>query len=569
MIKRAVALILCLMLITAVFPTAHAATEAEKAEICTQIRRDYSRTRYATGKSNLSGYCGLMVGWQLYYRGVNQWPVPLNGNRQFDYYKTMERTTGGHRVKAYAAQDYSFAEAMYAATDNGQRDVYNMLVGFQWTNTEAGTSYGHAVVVYAIIDGMVYFTEGFSTTLGGYAGNPIVISIDRFIAYYDDWTRFEGLIVFGDKDYLKNCRHYPCNMFAETVQKAPIYSLPCAPETDEADAALLRTVAAGERLLVTGLYKNTLGQFYYQVQDDGKTGYVAAQQLQPLRFNSEDITQQEIRVPVSLRTNTDFDVGGTVASQYSTLQGVRVEVTDQNGKPVINHLAEAADGSISLDSAFNASLDLRIGEKGSYTYAMYADIRHYYVENGAVQTEDQRICIVNKSFRVGNVLLQVKQAGNAKVQQPRNGWVYEQDTWYYYENNVPRTGWFCYKGVDYYLQPDGAVTTGWAELNGRNRYFSETGAMRTGWLECPEGQYYLMSNGAAATGWFTGDGKKCYFNSNGIFQNSGWITDNGERYYLLEDGSVATGWLELDGVRFYFRNDGRLLVNAKLAKNNE
>lgn len=455
MYKKGIVLLLCFLLLAAAFPVkvsavaVTAVTQEEKDEVYKEVSRGYRRALYSSGKESLVGYCGLMAGWQLYFMGINKEVIANNGNLQYDYYLDKEQTSGGYPVKVYSAKDYTLSEALYAMTDNGKRNVYNMLVGFQRTNTTAGSLYGHAVVVQAVLDGMVYFTEGFQTSLGAYPGAPIVVSIDRFAEFYDEWTTFEGIILFGNQDYMKNCIAYASNMFVEVTRQAQIYSLPCEPEESEVEVTGLRTVVAGERLLVTGLYENTVHQYYYRVKDDGQEGYVLAEAAQPL-------------------------------------------------------------------------LEL---EQGSH-----------YIQDG-----------------------QVFSGINAPKSRTRSdGWIWEQNTWRYYAHGEPRTGWFCDKGVDYYLQADGSVTTGWKNINGKDRYFSDTGAMRTGWMDSAQGRCFFMSNGAKVTGWRTIEDKKYYFDNNGILQSNRWLTENMEQYYLFPDGSAATGWVDLEEGHFFFYPDGQL-----------
>lgn len=455
MYKRGLTILLSILMLVAAFPVnASATTEEKKTEICNQISRDFQSALTSAGKEDFIGYCGLMAGWQLYVMGINQAVHAYNGNLQFDYYTKLDMTTGGHKVKTYSADAYTLREALNAVSNNGKRNVYNMLVGFQWTSTEAGATCGHVVVVYAIIDGMVYFTEGFQTSLGSYPGGPIIVSIDRFADYFDDWTRFDGLVVFGDKIYLNNCMEYPSDMFVKATQAADVYSQPCGLEDHEIESELLRTVAVGERLRVTKLYENTLNQFYYQIQNDGKIGYIAAESVEPV--------------------------------------------------------LELAQGS-------------------------------NYVLDGE---------------RITGVLVQMAR----HTRQINDGWVWDNDCWYYYDNGIARTGWFCYDGLDYYLQADGSITTGWKKINGQDRYFSDTGAMRTGWLNTEQGCYYLLRNGVKVTGWRTIDGSKYYFDKDGVLQADGWFTKDSETYYLFADGSVATGWTDLPEGRFCFSEDGHLLA---------
>jgi hypothetical protein len=57
-------------------------------------------------------------------------------------------------VKAYPASQYTLLDALNTITRNGTLDVYNILVGFQRTNTQLGSIYGHALLIHGIIDGM-------------------------------------------------------------------------------------------------------------------------------------------------------------------------------------------------------------------------------------------------------------------------------------------------------------------------------------------------------------------------------------------------------------------------------
>lgn len=516
MYKRILALVLILCLMASAVP-ASAEPETREGQICQAIADDYRTILENTNMASLQGYCGLMASWQLYLLGVCDWVDSYHGKDQFDAYCQTAVTSGGHPVQTYSYLDYTLAEALNAITRNGERDVYNLLVGFQRTATAQGSIYGHSVVIYAILDGTVYFTESYASELGP-AGTPYRISIEEFAAYYADWTEFEGIALFGKKGYVANCQAYNTNLFAEVTEPAALYTQPCTPESGEEPCHLLRIAQAGERLWVNGLFRNPLGQWYYQVDDSGAAGYVAVERLTPVWFNYEDVGATDLQIPEKVEPGTDFTLTGRIGARYSAMGAVEVTVTDETGNTVIRHALAKRSGVYDLaKDSFRAMVDLSGLEEGNYTFAIRAEGVSHFVADGSLQTHSRTILLSESPVRVGDVEAAAEQPAVQSPVSP-DGWFYEEGTWYYYQDGAPRTGWYCCHGADYYLQPDGSVTTGWAKINGKYRYFSRTGAMRTGWMETEAGTVYLMTNGAPATGRRTIDGRVYVFNENGLLQ---------------------------------------------------
>jgi len=558
--RKILALVLCLVLLAAALPvTAGAATNDRK--IRENIAADYANALADSDRDTLAGYCGLFASYQLYFRGINPWLRTANGNDHYNIYSAMRATESGYRTKAYSGVDFSMKDALNAVTRHGTQDVYNLLVCFEWTSTEAGNKYGHVVFIYAIIDGIMYFTESFASSMNEKAGDPIAIPIDAFVDYYDDWTRFEGIVVFGQKSYVENCTVFSTNLFLEATGAPDLLSLPCGLKSAEAECSRLRTVATGERLHATALMLNPLGQYYYRVNDGEQIGYVAADKVRVFRLNTEDVKLSDPVAPEVLKPGKDFTVSGEVTAPISGVNTVLVQVLDENGELALG-CARTAYGTSSLAyGGYNALLDFSVLPEGYYTYNIYADIANYYLmDDGTRSSYSNRLCLYSSPFRVGD--LPEKEVAEAAVQpkMAKNGWVYENETWYVYENDVPRTGWYRYSGVDYYLNEDGSVTTGQSEINGKLRYFTATGAMRTGWVESLDGRLYLLRNGTAARGWHTVEGSRYCFSEDGILQTAGWVSLDEQRYYLLPDGSAATGWQELPDGKFFFGSDGHLIA---------
>ena len=560
MVKRILCLALSLLFVLSALPVQAAKTQEQK--LCETIEKDYAAAMADSGMESLGGYCGLLASYQLYYRGINSWLLTANGNDHYDIYIEDTLTTGGYGHRDYSGVNFSMEEALNFACRNGTQDVYNALVCFQQTNTEAGQIYGHVVFIYAILDGTVYFTESFDLNEFHTAGTAMMMSVSQFVECYKEWTTFEGLVVFGNRDYTDNCTAFSTNLFVEVAEEAELTSEPCSLRSTEAACMQLRHVMPGERLHATGLYKNTVGAYYYRILDGTQTGYIPAEQVNILRVNFEDVTLAEPTVPEALEVGKDFAVNGDVSALYSGLENVRIEIWNESGEMVQGYSQTMIGTACNLDEGgFNSLLDFAALEEGYYTYSVHADsVNHYLMDDGSVFNYTDNRCLLTREFRVGELPAREQAEETAAAPKMlRDGWSYTDGSWYYYEAGAPRTGWFYHNGVDYYLQEDGSVTTGWAEVNGKLRYFTATGAMRTGWVITKAGPAYLLSNGALAQNWINVDGVTCWFNENGTL-GQGWITDGDKQYYLDEAGTFVTGWQTLEEGEFCFHEEGYLIA---------
>lgn len=509
MLKKCLALLVLFAIVLGCFPLGvHA--QSESGRIYKQVQSMYGRVQRAAGQWDLSKLCGTKVGYELYYLGITETPLILDGRDQFDAYREKEFTSGGHRVRAYSAYEYSLRDALYAVTNGGTKDVYNILIGFNWTNSAAGRRYGHAVVIHAILDGIMYFSEGFNTAHDNGVGTPSVCTIDAFTADYGRWSSFEGLVWFGQKDLADLSEEYACNAFLQVKTQTDLRDVPSTMQS-----VTLRTVKQGERLEATGVYKNQNNELYYRVVDSGNSAYVRAEDVMLLSMRYDDVQVQEATYPELLKPGESFTVNGILRSTHNEVHNVKVRILDELGQEQ-DCFPVPVEGrhKILEDTALNREIDFQHLYPGNYTMEVSAEVRNHYVKNGKVFTETQQCVLVQKTFTVGYQAIPVSETIESKTASI--GWVYEDGVWRYYQNGEFRTGWFCSGGVDYYLLEDGAAATGWQEINGKMRFFSDTGAMRTGWLDDNGAVYYLLSNGVPVTGERAIDGVKHLFGIDGI-----------------------------------------------------
>ncbi|MBE6926742.1 MAG: hypothetical protein E7461_07870 [Ruminococcaceae bacterium] len=553
--KRVLAMVLTVALLMSVivFP-ANAATSSEEAALRQMITKTYKRLRASNGYDSYHGYCGKMAAYTLYYLGVDKKVHVHNGKDEYDAYKDLEVTTGGYMVETYPAAEYTLEEALNAISEGGTRDVYNILAGFQRTKTAAGKKYGHAVVIYGILNGNVYFTESFQH-LGVAEGKPIVCSIKEFAKSYRDWTTFEGVIHFGTKRYADFCTSYPADLFVKTTEATPVYSIPSTVDVAGYNAKQLTTALSKERLEVVGLYQNDAGQWFYEVNYGEITGYVETGKAEVIRFNFQH-TASGFNAPETLQKGKSFTVGGTVIAKQGGLTGLKLSIADNKGNELYGCQIQKDGAMASINKAASDMMKFSKLEMGIYTYTVTCELVNNYVQDGELFAETQTVTLVKKDFAVGNVELPVlqEQLPEAEI---LSGWQYDDasENWKYYEGGKLAQGWIFDNGADYYILEDGTAATGCVEINGEKRYFTPSGAMRTGWYETEKGAYYLLSNGAQAKGWHTVNGIACYFGDNGIWQpDAQYVPQENENVGLSTDELFTTLFESLNKCTEQYQN---------------
>ena len=408
--KRFLSFVLCFALLLAALPGAVYAQndtdKAKKEQIVKTVRDSYLTSLERFGQESFAGYCGTMSSYQLWYLGVNDWAIVNDGNKQFDYYRGMEKTSGGYYIKAYSASEFSLETILNLITRDGTRDAYNILVGFQSINTEAGSVYGHSLLINAILDGVIYYAESSPTPMGGAEGNVITCTIKEFADYYASWTVFEGVIYFGTGEYADCCQTYGTDLFVRTRFASSLRSQPCL--VGEEDCVQLRSISAGELLHVDAIVKDPQGTAFYRVQDGEQTGYVAAGAVVVVRHNGEDAATEDIQIPAQIEPGKDPELTGAVIAREGLLGAVEVMVTDIQGQIVFRE-RQAADGIRWDISGLNDQLHMDLLEEGAYYVEVYGEAACRWVQGYGMGTTYVRTLLYRQLLKVGKDIEQYPQ----------------------------------------------------------------------------------------------------------------------------------------------------------------
>lgn len=532
---------LCVALLLAtpvLFASAEEKELSRDPALIAEAEQLYRNCLKAAGRSTFHGRCGLATSYQLWQLGINLELEVHDGNKQFDSYYHRGITDGGYHVEVYDGAIYTLVDALNLISQNGTRPVRNILVGFQWTSTEAGATYGHACVINAIQDGTVYFTESFDYAMGRMEGKAVTCTIEEFGEFFADWTTYEGLIYFGTKQYVDSCQSYPTDLYVQLRFDSSLRSQPCL--LGQNDCMRLRSLPAGELLHATGVYINDDGDLFYQIDDGGVTGYVSANAVYRFQRNAPKVSLQNGNVPVSMNLGKAPVLAGQVRVTGGQLTQLRLEVTNQGGEVSRQVLVECTGENGDL-AQLNEPLELHTLGAGSYMLTLIADVVSPTVENGVLHMDRASQVLLQQPLCVDCDVpeLPVQESSAPEDTTDQNGWFLKDGIWYCYENGKPCTGWATRIGVSYYLQDDGAATTGWRQECGEKRYFSATGALCNGWFTTADGTYYWGADEQLATGLTSIDGIDYYFRENGTLALGSMVTVEGVSYRVGLDG-VAT-----------------------------
>lgn len=545
--KRIVALVISFALLLAALPATQvsaAGPYSGPGAVIHAAEQGYAAALEASGNESFEGLCGMLSSYLLWHMGINSWVIGKDGNQQFDYYKDMSVTSGGYYVSTYSAEYYSLLDALNLLTRNGSRDAYNILVCFEKTNTEQGQLYGHSLVIYAIIDGTVYYMENLPKD---YAGSILTSSVEEFVWSYEGWTEFEGVVHFGNGEYVDTCQLYGTDMFVRARYDTTLRSQPCVVGKNE--CTLLRTVAGGELLRANLLCKDPWGQMFYRITDGDFEGYIAADAVTVTRFNGEGVSALNVEFPTYKTVSEDPDLTGKITAPDGAISGVEVKVVNAGGVVAYRHYQDATGYTLDL-STLNEALMLDILEEGLYRLEIYGTAVCRWVKGQTVKTDNATARIYVQTLQVGGKkpeeMLTITEDTEQEEAKPMvlvpeadyTGWLFANQSWYFFRDGLPATGWTEDLGISYYLQADGSVTTGYAEVEGEKRYFSATGALCNGWMSTRKGMLYLQE-GLPVIGWQEIKGSMYYFQENGIMQTRGTQKIDDITYTFRSDGKAT------------------------------
>ena len=279
-----------------------------------------------------------------------------------------------------------------------QPGVYTFL---SWMNT-IYTSYFDTLPIWvAQIDG--YTSNGTCSFDGGlhmwqYSWTGRISGISSNVdcnLYYADFLGKDA-----DTSYLSQCTAYPSNLTVKTKDSVNLRQYPST------SYSTLKTLSAGTELHVTGVYKNTNGELWYQVIENGTTGYILATYAEVLEYRYDDISVIKPSMADNINVGSAYSIKGILNSQYNQMNKVYAKI--YNGEstlatPSLNSSHTLNDRRYNLyASEVDYNLAFNQLSAGYYTYEISADVKNYYVNaSGSLTSVTENVVLWQHPFTVG------------------------------------------------------------------------------------------------------------------------------------------------------------------------
>ena len=160
----------------------------------------------------------------------------------------------------------------------------------------------------------------------------------------------------------------------------------------------------------------------------------------------------------------------------------------------------------------------------------------------------------------------------------KNGWVFEENIWRFYEANKPALNWKKIHGKWYYFDKNGTmldntifdgyiltssgamVDSGWGKIKDKWYYANPSGRIvKKDWKKVSGVWYYFDKDGIMlSTTIFNG----YLFTNSGAMAESAWVKQDGKWYYAQASGSlIKNKWDKIGGVWYYFNKDATMASN--------
>lgn len=299
-----------------------------------------------------------------------------------------------------------------------------------------------------------------------YIWDSIFPETNTNITLAEVYGKVSGYLIFsgyaeGAGPYLVQCDQYPAYGSVSVAVESGLMRRPVAE-----DAVL--TVAAGTVLTVTGLYRNPLGEYWYQTATEDGVLYIRAEDVTWGESLFSDVTISGVKAPTQLTEGKSFSLRGQIESKYTTLTEISCFAYDGAGQAVIGKAVSEGAKSYSLyGSAVDRGTSFGKLPKGEYTVVISVVAAGYHVDDRGELAQTTRavtlysgaVTVVRPVYTValdaagGTVYPQTLEAEKGTVPQlpqpRREGYVF--------------LGWFTEDGQDF----SGVAVTGDVTLYAR------------------------------------------------------------------------------------------------------
>ena len=277
-----------------------------------------------------------------------------------------------------------------------------------WFNSYFTDSYYKTLPHWvAQIDG--FTSNGTSSYTGGthmwqysWVGSISGISGDVDCNYY--YAEFDG--GSADTSYPTKCTKYPSYLNVTTNGAVEMRKYPCTASVNSG-STLVTTIADATKIVVTGLYKNTNNELWYQVKYNNKNGYVLASSVKFHSFRYDDVVAIDPTMASNIAVGGAYNITGDLTSVYNEMITPFAKVyknEDLLATQVLTSSENVTTKHYRIDgSTVDAKLYFGSLSEGYYTYELGANVKNYYCKSdGTISSKTESVTTWVQPFTVGS-----------------------------------------------------------------------------------------------------------------------------------------------------------------------
>jgi hypothetical protein len=339
---------------------------------------------YKVTPSNHSGYQCFIYANAVYYYLFGD--LPSKGQGQNGYWNNSE-------VKISNKESISYNMFVSAGINFGSyiRTTDNSDGSFDGNN-------GHSMILLA------YDSSNITILEGNADGNGLVriniLTWDKFNSAFlaNKGRRIAHIISSGTGSgsssattYINKCTYYASSLIVKAeADGTKIWDRPCSDSTDSS-AKNIATLAKDTSMVVTALYKNTAGNYWYKVNYNvSEVGYVycdrvyTSNDLETINMNGISLSGT---FPTTLQLGKSFPLDITVSSSAINIALVGARVYDLSGNEVIpfktiNIVSQQTKSYYLKNTSIDTNLKFGTLSAGSYELCFVVRVQNNWSEDG-------------------------------------------------------------------------------------------------------------------------------------------------------------------------------------------
>ena len=203
----------------------------------------------------------------------------------------------------------------------------------------------------------------------------------------------------SDDTYLAKCTQYPAHFNGKTSSSVTVRQYPSTSYSS------ITTLSSGTAVEVTGLYKNSSGGYWYQINYNGTNAYVDASYVNPITYLYDDIAVLSPTMASNLDQGASYTLNGTLVSKYNNIYTANAKIYSGEDTLATPELTASHDCNTKSYNLKGSTVDSQLAfgnlSSGYYTYEISANVRNYYISGGTLKYQNENVVVWTAPFTVG------------------------------------------------------------------------------------------------------------------------------------------------------------------------